>query len=197
MPPLSTKSQRQSKLAMSTMVPRPVHSPDSGSEHGPEMENPLIRVRLAKIIPYGSGQKANTTHPTRISHIDFFFFFGSFGFQPERQETGEASSILYTERQKTRKKSCKGSNDHTRPDQTTAQLHHCTRIPTHRQQWFEGKQKVPSGIHKKLKTASGGSHQLLVCPGYFFRSGEWRLSFFCGEAHGRIRRVFTRPWNPD
>lgn len=120
MPPLSTKSQRQSKLAMSTMVPRPVHSPDSGSEHGPEMENPLIRVRLAKIIPYGSGQKANTTHPTRISHIDFFFFFGSFGFQPERQETGETSSILYTERQKTRKKSCKGSNDHTRPDQTTA-----------------------------------------------------------------------------
>ena len=184
---------------MSTMVPRTVHSPDSGSEHGPEMENPLIRVRLAKIIPYGSGQKANTTHPTRRSHIHFFFpGHLAFNQKGRRREKHPAYSIQRDRRQE--RKAARDQTitpDQTRPDQTTAQLHHCTRIPTHRQQWFEGKQKVPSGIHKKLRTASGGSHQLLVCPGYFFRSGEWRLSFFCGEAHGRIRRVFTRPWNPD
>ena len=122
MPPLSTKSQRQSKLAMSTMVPRPVHSPDSGSEHGPEMENPLIRVRLAKIIPYGSGQKANTTHPTRISHIDFFFFSGHLAFNQKgrRREKHPAYSI-----QRDRRQERKAARDQTITPDQTRQLHNC------------------------------------------------------------------------
>ena len=108
------------------MVPRPVHSPDSGSEHGPEMENPLIRVRLAKIIPYGSGQKANTTHPTRISHIDFFFFFRVIWLSTRKAGDGRSiQHTLYreTEDKKEKLQGIKRSHQ-TRPDNcTTASLH--------------------------------------------------------------------------